>query len=94
MQSDFYMSKANKYGVILDTRGTLTKTDWEMFAAAVAKPEVKAMFISKIAKWINETPTWRAFTDLYDTNNGQYPGNQFTARPVMGGLYSLLALKR
>ncbi|KAL7933233.1 DUF1793 domain-containing protein [Trichoderma chlorosporum] len=93
MQSDFYQTKANKYGVILDTRGTLTKTDWEMFAAAVAKPKTKAMFISLIAKWINETPTWRAFTDLYDTNTGGYPGNQFTARPVVGGVFSVLALQ-
>ncbi|KAH6604549.1 glutaminase a [Trichoderma cornu-damae] len=93
MQSDFYQTKANKYGVVLDTRGTLTKTDWEMFAAAVAKPDTKAMFISLIAKWINETSTWRAFTDLYDTNTGGYPGNQFTARPVVGGVFSLLALK-
>lgn len=92
MQSDFYKSKANKYGVVLDTRGTLTKTDWELFAAAVAKPDTKAMFISLIAKWINETPTWRAFTDLYDTNTGKYPGNQFTARPVVGGVFALLAL--
>ncbi|GFP57022.1 glutaminase A [Trichoderma asperellum] len=92
MQSDFYKTKANKYGVVLDTRGTLTKTDWEMFAAAVAKPDTKAMFISLIAKWINETPTWRAFTDLYDTNTGEYPGNQFTARPVVGGVFALLAL--
>ncbi|KAL7814434.1 glutaminase GtaA [Trichoderma gracile] len=93
MQSNFYQTKANKYGVILDTRGTLTKTDWEMFAAAVASPATKAMFISLIAKWINETPTWRAFTDLYDTNTGGYPGNQFTARPVVGGVFSVLALQ-
>ncbi|KAL5092772.1 hypothetical protein Trisim1_000509 [Trichoderma cf. simile WF8] len=93
MQSDFYQTKANKYGVILDTRGTLTKTDWEMFAAAVAGPKTKAMFISLIAKWINETPTWRAFTDLYDTNTGGYPGNQFTARPVVGGVFAVLALQ-
>lgn len=73
MQSDFYKTKANKYGVVLDTRGTLTKTDWELFAAAVAKPDTKAMFISLIAKWINETPTWRAFTDLYDTNTENIP---------------------
>ncbi|KAJ4863245.1 hypothetical protein T069G_04199 [Trichoderma breve] len=91
MQSDFYQTKANKYGVILDTRGTLTKTDWEMFAAAVAGPKTKAMFISLIAKWINETPTWRAFTDLYDTNTGGYPGNQFTARPVAGCHWSAVA---
>lgn len=94
MQSDFYLKNQKKYGVILDTRNVWTKTDWEMFAAAVAKPDTKRMFISKIARWINETPTWRALTDLYDVNTGGYPsGLQFTARPVMGGLFSLLALR-
>ncbi|KAK5992210.1 Glutaminase A [Cladobotryum mycophilum] len=91
MQSDFYLTKQNKYGVVLDTRGQWTKADWEMFAAAVAKPDTKSMLVSKLAKWINETPTWRAFTDLYDTVTGGYPGNQFTARPVVGGVYALLA---
>ncbi|KAG6011363.1 hypothetical protein E4U54_008121 [Claviceps lovelessii] len=93
MQSDFYLKSQKKYGVILDTRNVWTKIDWELFAAAVAKPETKRMFISKIARWINETPTWRALTDLYDVNTGGYPGGlQFTARPVMGGLFSLLVL--
>ncbi|KAG6004962.1 hypothetical protein E4U21_000585 [Claviceps maximensis] len=93
MQSDFYLKSQKKYGVILDTRNVWTKVDWELFAAAVAKPETKSMFISKIARWIDETPTWRALTDLYDVNTGAYPGDlQFTARPVMGGLFSLLAL--
>ncbi|KAH6989708.1 hypothetical protein BKA56DRAFT_576247 [Ilyonectria sp. MPI-CAGE-AT-0026] len=94
MQSDFYLTVQNKYGVVLDTRGTLTKLDWELFAAAVAKTETQSMLIRKIAKWINETTTWRAFTDLYDTESGSYPrGIQFAARPVQGGVFSLLALQ-
>lgn len=94
MQSDFYFKTQKKYGVILDTRNVWTKVDWELFAAAVAKPDTKRMLISKIAQWINDTPTWRALTDLYDVNTGGYPSSlQFTARPVMGGLFSLLALR-
>lgn len=93
MQSDFYLSTQEQFGVILDTRGTLTKLDWELFAAAVAKPETRTMFVRKIADWINRTPTWRAFTDLYDVKSGGYPrGIEFTARPVQGGVFSLLAL--
>lgn len=95
MQSDFYLKTQKEYGVILDTRNVWTKVDWELFAAAVAKPDTQNMFISKIARWINETPTWRAFTDLYDVNTGGYPGGlQFTARPVVGGTFSLLALQK
>ena len=94
MQSAFYPTVAEKYGVPLDTRHLYTKTDWEMWAAAVAEPETRDMFHRKIVAWINETPTYRAFTDLYETKNGSYPWLQFTARPVMGGSFAMLVLPR
>lgn len=93
MQSKWYPHVKNQYGMVLDTRGTLTKTDWEMFVAAVSSKEVRDEFISLVAKWINETKTWRAFTDLYDTVDGGYPrGIEFVSRPVVGGVFALLAL--
>ena len=91
MQSDFYPTVQGEFGVVLDTRGTLTKLDWEMFAAAVAEDGTRRMFVSKIANWINRTTTWRAYSDLYDVQTGGYPRNiEFTARPVVGGVFSLL----
>merc|ERR1711939_1017362 len=39
MQSNFYPTVANKYGVPLDTRHGYTKNDWEMFCAAIAAPD-------------------------------------------------------
>ncbi|KAK5135123.1 hypothetical protein LTR08_005648 [Meristemomyces frigidus] len=93
MQSSFYPSEMNEYGVPLDTRHTYTKNDWEMFCAAVASTSTKDQFISVIAKWLGQTPTNFAFTDLYDTVSGNYPdGITFIARPVVGGMYALLAL--
>ncbi|EAW09296.1 glutaminase GtaA [Aspergillus clavatus NRRL 1] len=92
MQSEFYPTVKQKYGVPLDTRHQYTKGDWELFAAAVASPSTRDMFIQLLAKWINETPTNRALTDLYDTVSGDYPGNVFIARPVMGGAFALLLL--
>lgn len=50
------------------------------------------MFFKDLAVWINETPTNRAMTDLYDTMTGDYPGITFVARPVMGGAFALLLL--
>ncbi|KAM0745276.1 hypothetical protein ACQRIT_000660 [Beauveria bassiana] len=94
MQSAWYPQVANEYGMVLDTRGTLTKTDWEIFAASMCEESTKMQFVKLIAKWINETKTWRALTDLYDTKDGGYPrGIQFAARPVVGGLFAMLALK-
>ncbi|EGS20117.1 glutaminase-like protein [Thermochaetoides thermophila DSM 1495] len=95
MQSDFYLTVANEYAVPLDSRHNWTKSDWEMFAAAVAKPETRAMFISKLARWISDTTTDRAMTDLFDSVTGAYPANGpvFVARPVVGAVFSILALQ-
>lgn len=93
MQSAFYPTAALEYCVPLDTRHTYSKTDWQLWAAAIASDETRDDFISRIASWINVTPTHRAFTDLYDCATGNYPsGIEFTARPVQGGLFSILAL--
>ena len=43
-----------------------------MWTAAIASPTTQTMFISLLAKWINATPTNRAFTDLYNTQTGEY----------------------
>lgn len=45
--------------------------DWECFAAAIASVETREMFVKDIATWINETPTNRPLTDLYDTESGK-----------------------
>jgi hypothetical protein len=94
MQSAFYPTVSHKYGVPLDTRHTYTKSDWEMFTAAVASTSTQKMFISKLAAWITDTQTNHAFTDLYETTTGDFPGGiSFGARPVVGGHFALLALK-
>ncbi|RAH45891.1 glutaminase GtaA [Aspergillus brunneoviolaceus CBS 621.78] len=94
MQSAFYPTVQNKYGVPLDTRHTYTKGDWELFAAAVASTSTRDMFIQLLANWINVTPTNRALTDLYDTTTGNYPSITFIARPVVGGAFALLLLNQ
>ncbi|KAK6074358.1 glutaminase A [Seiridium cupressi] len=92
MQSDFYPTVALEYGVPLDTRHTQTKSDWEMFVAAISSATTRDLFISKLANWINVTPTNLPLTDLYDAGTGDFPGIQFHARPVVGGHFALLAL--
>ncbi|KAI0455038.1 glutaminase GtaA [Xylaria acuta] len=92
MQSEFYPTVALEYCVPLDTRHTYSKTDWQLWSAAIASEETRNGFISRIANWISVTPTNRAFTDLYDCASGNYPGINFAARPVVGGHFALLAL--
>ncbi|KAI0137937.1 glutaminase A [Hypoxylon sp. NC0597] len=93
MQSDFYPTVALDYGVPLDTRHTYTKTDWMLWCAAIASSDTQDTIIRLVAGWIDSTPTNRPLTDLYDAQTGDYPGGlQFTARPVVGGHFALLAL--
>ncbi|KAH8785149.1 glutaminase GtaA [Diaporthe sp. PMI_573] len=96
MQSDWYASQSQVYGVPLDSRHLYTKSDWELWAAATCSPETRRLFVNAIAYWINETSTEFPLTDLYETvGEGGYPTNLFfKARPVVGGHFSLLALYR
>jgi len=72
MQSNFYPTVANKYGVPLDTRHTYTKSDWQCFTAAISSTHTRSAFFKDLATWVNETPTNRPLTDLYDTISGKY----------------------
>jgi hypothetical protein len=45
--------------------------DWECFTAAITSGNTRSMFIKDLATWINETPTNRPLTDLYDTVSGK-----------------------
>jgi hypothetical protein len=95
MQSDWYASVMQKYGLPLDSRHLYTKSDWEFEAAAVASKEVRSKILDRVALWLNETVTDRPFTDLYNTEgNGGFPGPWFFARPVVGGHFAFLTLER
>ena len=95
MQSDWYYAVRQKYGLPLDSRHLYTKTDWEFFAMAVAAPKVRAEILESVAKWVNETVTDRAFTDLHQTEGrGEFPGPNFFARPVVGGHFAFLTLEQ
>jgi hypothetical protein len=96
MQSAFYPSVKENYGVPLDTRNRYyTKSDWELFCAAIASETTRDMFISDLAKFVNETPTSKPLTDLYQTSDATFPpGLTFKARPVVGGLFALLLLEQ
>ncbi|KAL5116438.1 hypothetical protein ACEQ8H_005674 [Pleosporales sp. CAS-2024a] len=94
-QSDWYGNVMQKYGLPLDSRHLYTKSDWEFEAAAVASKKVRSEILDRVALWLNETVTDRAFTDLYVTEgDGGFPGPWFFARPVVGGHFAFLTLER
>ena len=99
MQSKYYPTVSQVFGIPLDSRHSYTKSDESMWTAATCAPETRRLFVNALGYWLNETTTSMAFTDLYDTiDMGGYPVSPnpvtFIARPVVGGHFSLLALER
>lgn len=90
-EAAWYRQRENAYGIPLDTRHTYTKSDWEMWTAASTEVlSLRQYIIDALYTFANTSPSRVPFTDLYDTVTAQQVG--FQARPVIGGLFSLLAL--
>jgi len=91
MQTNWYSTVAQSFGIPLDTRHTYTKSDWQIWTAAlVTSTTTRDLFISSVRKYaangLNSVP----LSDWYETTNGKVQG--FQARPVVGGHLALLAL--
>lgn len=87
-----YLSHSNTYGIPLDSRSALTKSDWLMWCAAMAEDAELPDFIGPIARYLRETPSRVAFSDFYNSEDGV--SSRFIARTVQGGLYMPLLMER
>jgi len=86
-ESEYYKSKIQKYGLPLDSRGTLSKTDWAFWTAAMcADEELENMIVSGVWNMLCDTPDRYPFTDLYDTVTSERTGT-YANRTVQGGLF-------
>jgi len=89
-EATWYATKENAFGIPLDNRHSYTKADWEMWTAASTDvAPLRQYFIDALYKFANTSGSRVPFTDWYDTISDQQVG--FQARPVMGGLFSILA---
>lgn len=82
----FYKTVMQRYGVPLDSRTRLTKTDWSVWTATLAenRADFEAL-ISPIYDYLNETTTRDPLADSYETDKISSGGMH--ARPVVGGIY-------
>lgn len=91
MQTAWYSSHANSFGVPLDTRHTYTKSDWSIWTAAIATTTaVRDLFIGAVHSYAADGKSAQPLGDWYETTDGSVEG--FRARPVVGGHLALLAL--
>jgi len=87
-----YLDRMLEYGLPLDNRSSICKTDWMMWVAAMADDAQFKQFTGPIAKFLRETPNRVPFSDYYDAETGTY--ERFIARTVQGGLYMPLLIDR
>lgn len=89
-EASWYSGKENSYGIPLDNRHTYTKADWELWtAASTSNLTLRRFFVDSLYQFANTSSSRVPFTDWYDTVAGTQNG--FQARPVIGGLFSILA---
>ena len=86
-ETDYYIKKANKYGTPLDTREDYTKSDWELWTAALTDDVEKSKnIIAPIAKYLAESNDRKPFGDWYGTTDGLII--HFFNRTVQGGNFA------
>ncbi len=82
----WYQKQLRPYGIPLDNRGDSTKTDWELWSAALFDDkEYTDAVVDGIWNWLCQTPDRMPFPDLVFTSEPWMRG--FPARTVQGGLF-------
>jgi hypothetical protein len=82
----FYKTRLQRYGLPLDSRTRLTKSDWCLWTATMADDRADFdAIVSPIHDYLNETTARLPFVDSYMTDNPKSDGMR--ARPVIGGVF-------
>ncbi len=86
MEVAHYKKVMQRYGVPLDSRTHLTKTDWSFWSASLADNQADfEALISPIYDYLNHTTARSPFADSYVTDDIHSDGMH--ARPVIGGVF-------
>lgn len=90
-EMSYYLNNhLNLYGVPLDNRATFTKLDWNAWVATMSNDfDQTVQIFDVLYNWAHNTRQMTPLVDWYDTISGDRSGG-FTARPVVGGLYSIM----
>jgi hypothetical protein len=92
LESNYYISKMADFGIPLDSRGNLTKSDWTSWIVAFnSDPQQQDAIFGKLYKFANESPSRVPLSDFYNVVTGRVIA--FRARPVMGGLFARALLE-
>ena len=82
----FYMNKMQTFGLPLDSRGNMCKSDWQMWVMGFADVTTqRTRLINTLWKYINETSSRVPVSDNHYANGGNQA--MFQARSVVGGYW-------
>jgi len=82
----YYKTRLLRYGLPLDSRTHLTKTDWSFWSASLADSQSDfEAIVSPAYDYLNATTTRDPVADSYETDKIESGGMH--ARPVVGGLF-------
>jgi hypothetical protein len=85
-ETAYYKQVMQPYGVPLDSRTHLTKTDWSVWSATLAANQADfEAIISPIYRYLNTTTNRQPLVDSYITDNVKSDGMH--ARSVVGGIF-------
>lgn len=84
----YYKTQLKPFGLPLDSRGPLTKTDWTSWIGAMSSDvEFATELFDFLLQFVLTSPSRGVpFSDWYATDDGRVLG--FRARPVQGGLFA------
>src|ERR1022692_2390033 len=86
MEVAHYKKVMQRYGVPLDSRTHLTKTDWSVWSASLADNQADfEAILAPIYDYLNATTARSPFVDSYVTDDIHSDGMH--ARPVIGGVF-------
>ena len=82
----FYKTQLQPFGLPLDSRTKLTKSDWSVWSATLATdPADFRALVDPIVHYLDETTSRVPFVDSYVTTDAKSDGMH--ARPVIGGVF-------
>jgi hypothetical protein len=85
-ETAWYKRVIQKFGVPLDSRTKLTKTDWTVWSATLADSSADfRAIVEPTFDYLNHTTARQPFVDSYLTDNIRSDGMH--ARPVIGGVF-------
>jgi hypothetical protein len=89
----FYKTKMQPFGLPLDSRDHLTKSDWTIWTASMADNQADfEALTTPMVQYLNQTTARSPFADSYVTDNIHSDGMH--ARPVIGGVFMRMLTDR